>query len=511
MALNISSELDSTLEDLAPAPVWEHFNAIRQIPRESKNEKGVSDYVEQWAHSNGLKCFRDEIGNVCVKVPASPDFEDKPPVCLQAHSDMVCVKKDESKHDFDKDPIKLKKDGKLLKSANGTTLGADNGIGVATAMALATDPEVKHPPLEILITVQEEIGLYGAFALDPKAFDMKSERVINLDSEKPDEICVTSAGLQKATATRELSDLDRVDVEEMYGGHYYEINLTSLRGGHSGVNIHESDRGNAILGLADFLDKIPLHDGMKLISMEGGKALNAIPASAKAIIFVKDDGNARLSKTLISTFAAAIQNFFMESWGTEVSVNTKLVSPEEVKTGAISDKTRRDIFHALRAVPHGRIEEHPKLPGLTGTSANLATVKISGDKAEIGMSVRSEAMNKMGDVTQEIGERLKEWGFKLEKEGASPSWDGDPDSPLVRTLIDTYADVTSGGTAETVGVHGGLETGVLVPKLEEYLGKKVDAAAVGAHVQDAHSPDESVDVESVVVLYNQVKLALERI
>lgn len=508
MALN--AELDPTLTGLNPESVWKHFDAIRQIPRESKNEKGISDYVEQWAHSNSLQCFRDKIGNVCVKVPASPGFEDKPTVCLQAHSDMVCEKKDGSKHDFAKDPIKLKMDGKLLKSASGTTLGADNGIGVATAMALAIDPDVKHPPLEILITVQEEIGLYGAFALDPKAFDMKSECVINLDSEKPDEICVTSAGLQKATAIRDGLNLNRTETQDMQSGHYYEINLTSLRGGHSGVNIHEEDRGNAILGLADFLDKMPLHDGMKLVSMEGGKALNAIPASAKAVIFVKDNGNARLSKTLIGTFAAAIQNFFMESWGIEVDANIKLISPEEVQTRAIADKTRRDIFHALRAVPHGRIEEHPKLPGLTGTSANLATVKVSPNKAEIGISVRSESMKKMDDVTKEIGKRLEKWGFKLEKEGTSPSWDGDPESPLVRTLMNTYASV-SGGTAKTVGVHGGLETGVLVPKLEKYLRKKVDAAAIGAHVQNAHSPEESVDVESVVVLYNQVKLALERI
>ncbi|MBI4995271.1 beta-Ala-His dipeptidase [Candidatus Peregrinibacteria bacterium] len=493
--------IDPAMEGLEPKKVWEFFDAITQIPRNSGKEDQMIDSLINWALTHDFELVKDTAGNLCIKVPATPGHENVAPVCLQCHADMVCVKEPDSTHNFETDPIQLKRgqrEGRDVLQADKTTLGADNGIGIATAMAIAEDAEAVHPPLEILITVHEEDGCEGAKKLDASFLGMKSTRILNLDSEDTGETTVSSAGLQKVIGSEALFRRDSVD-DFKEGDKYYEISISGMPGGHSGADIHKN-RGNAILLLGEFLDKLRGH--MHLVSFDGGQAHNAIPKDARAIVMIP---TGPFMQGVVMDMAL-LNEKLQQQWPTAKMTMVEKAE-EEIRVGLILIGIHAEVLKALKDVPNGMIEMNPAVPGLTQTSSNLGKIETGKDKIELTFSVRSSINAKMGEVVEQIVQVLKRNNFDVEKGDPMPGWDGDPECELVKRVNAAY-EAVAGASSKTVGIHAGLETGYLVTKLGEKLGGKVDAVSIGPTIKNPHSPDEYIDIGSVEIFYRQLKEAL---
>ncbi|MFA4891184.1 MAG: beta-Ala-His dipeptidase [Candidatus Gracilibacteria bacterium] len=492
----LSTDMPEALQGLEPKELWRNFNLLRQIPRGSGNEAEALKFVSGWAEEHGFGWKQDAKGNLCVEVPSSAGYEDSDPVCLQGHIDMVCIKDTDVAHDFANDPIGLARDGEWLKT-KGTTLGADNGIGLAAAMAIATDPDVVRPPLEILVTTEEETGLVGAFALDVDGLEMESNTLINLDSEDVGKVFVRSAGAQVLAGSKELQ---RVSPEEMSGGTYYELSISGMLGGHSGTEIHEN-RGNAIRVLADFLREFP--EEVKLISIDGGKGPTAIPADARAVIFIPD-GCCMLP--LIAS-VTELQGELNKSLDHEKQIKVSLIEKTagEVQRGAIISEIRKRTLAVLSKVPNGVHEMSRVVPGMVETSSNVGTVATSANKVDMTFSTRSDVEAEMESLTCEIERVLKANEFQAKRVFTVPSWAGDPDSRLVGDILKAYEGRNEAGVT---GIHAGLEVGVIVDKLRNRLGTNVEAASFGPTIQKPHSPNEAVDVRTVEEFYEWLSRTL---
>ncbi|RLF27420.1 MAG: cytosol nonspecific dipeptidase, partial [Thermoplasmata archaeon] len=364
----------SSILEYEPKLVWKHFDEIRKIPRCSKHEEKIREYLLEFAKKQGLKAKTDKAGNVLIEKPASPGMENKPIVVLQGHMDMVCEKNKEVKHDFSKDPIKLKIEGDKLK-ADGTTLGADDGIGVAIALAILEDKNLKHGPIEALFTVDEETGLTGAFALEPGF--LKGRVMLNLDSEDFGVITVGCAGGGDTIITLPVKK-HKVEGDMAF----LVIRISGLKGGHSGVDIHEQ-RGNAIKLLSRILWKVKQKCSLLLLDVTGGDKHNAIPREATALVAVKKGDVEELKKTV-------------ESEGKDILEEIKPIDPgfkaevkkADSKNEALDKKSTEDLINLLYALPHGVLAMSFDIPGLVETSTNLAKVRVEGEKASIAMSSR---------------------------------------------------------------------------------------------------------------------------
>lgn len=489
----INEQLDPALEGLEPRELWKNFNVLRQLARPSKKEQPVMEWLSKWASEHNFETTRDAVENLCIKVPATEGFGEKFTVCLQGHADMVCEARKGVKHDFENDPIQLERKGDLLK-AQDTTLGADNGIGLTAAMTIATDPDVKHPALEILITRDEEQDFTGAFGFDPKALGMKSTLMINLDNEDIGDICLSSAGIIKLDSAKTIA---RTDAAEMNKGGFYEISISDMPGGHSGTDINRN-RGNAIIVMARLLSNLP--SSIQLVSIEGGSAKNAIPTGATAIIFTEEK-NLEKVKAVITEFEGTLPQK-TEPKKTKIEINPK--NAGEVKLTAMTAETRRDILNILVTLKNGVIKMDPEVDGLPETSVNIGTIQTTDNEINLGFAVRGKSNDATLKVAFEIEENLKKQGFKTTTGELSPAWTGDPNTKLVGMVSEAYKKVT-GKEVCIKGVHGGLETGVLVNKLKEALEKNVDAVAIGPTIKNNHSPDEFVDTPSVKTFYEQLK------
>jgi dipeptidase D len=480
--------MDEALEGLEPELVWNYFDKIRQIPRCSKNEEEIVKFVEDVAKELGLEAKKDEVGNIMIKKPASSGYEDHPGVCLQGHLDMVCEKNADVDFDFSKDPIQLRREGEFLM-AQGTTLGADNGIGVAFCLALAESSDLKHPPIEFLFTVDEETGLTGASKITD---DMLSVRkLINADSEDLDTITIGCAGGGDTTLRLPLSQKT-----QHVGMSGIKIMIKGLKGGHSGVDIHLG-RANAIKCLARVLNDIACNQKLMLVDITGGSKRNAIPREAVAHVLL-DDGNKAAED--IKRVERELNDEFE---GIEEGIKITFEGFEGRKGYSMEDTNK--LIALLYALPHGYLALNPHIPNLVDTSNNLATVEIKEDEIKIGCNTRSSMNSAIENVRNQIVATAKLVGAEAKKGDAYPSWKPNMNSDLLALAKNVYRE-KFGEDPKIEAIHAGLETGIIG---EHFPG--MDMISIGPDIEFPHSPDERLGIESVKKFWEYLVLLLEKL
>ncbi len=487
--------MSSPLESLEPRYVWQHFDAIRQIPRPSKHEEKIAAHIVEWAKSKGYEVQQDQAGNVVVKVPATPGHEQAPPVILQGHIDMVCEKNSDVEHDFMKDPIKIKVDGDWVYSV-GTTLGADNGIGVATAMAMADDPDTVHGPLELLFTIDEETGLTGAMQLDGSM--LSGRTMLNLDTEEDGAVYIGCAGGADSIAELPISRR-----KALVGSVPLRVEINGLRGGHSGVDILEN-RANAIKLLTRVLLAAMAEDlELDVVTMAGGSKHNAIPREAHAII--------RLPKASIDAFRGIVERQkagFMEEFGSidpNLNIDVTEVDDEDPYANPLNIPSRDHFLHALNGIPYGVLAMSREVPGLVETSNNLAVVSTNETAVTIVTSHRSSVMPALFSVQEQVRSICVLAGATVEVHDAYPGWKPNPDSAIVKKTIEVY-EALFGTKPEIKAIHAGLECGLLLEKVPG-----LDVVSIGPEIRNVHSPDEKVQISSVQRFYKHLKEVLKQL
>lgn len=468
----------NVFKGLKPEAVWTYFEEICQIPRPSKKEEKVAAFLLAFARKNGLEAKKDEAGNVLIKKPAAKGAEHLPAVVLQAHMDMVCEKNSDTQHDFDKDPIQPYIDGEWVK-AKGTTLGADDGIGMAAQLALLTAGDIKHGPLECLFTVDEETGLTGAFALKPGFFEAKI--LLNLDSEDEGELFIGCAG--------GIDTVIRMPYKKETAGDRkfaVKISVKGLQGGHSGDDINRG-RGNAIKILNRFLWELNKKYGVRVAVLEGGNLRNAIAREANAVVVFEDTYKEQV-RVDFNVYAAEMESV----WSlTESGLHFDLESadvPPEVLTP--SDTTK--LLDALYACPHGVFAMSYRMPGMVETSTNLAAVKfIENNTVLITTSQRSDINSEKMNIAQMVASVFHMAGAEVVHGEGYPGWAPDPDSEILKIALASYKKLF-GKEPVVRSIHAGLECGLF---LEKY--PAMDMISFGPTLRGVHSPDEKINIKTV--------------
>lgn len=465
---------------------FDFFNQICKIPRESGNEEGMRQYLLSWAKENGFDAVRDASGNIVIYCPATKGFEDKEPVCLQGHMDMVCVKEDGCNHDFTKDPIEVYQDGDFLR-AKGTSLGGDNGIAIAMTMALFTDKECKHGPLEALFTWSEETGMNGAFGLDPS--NIHSRRLINLDSEEEGYIYIGCAGGADLVASMPVSR-----EKTPSGFKFCEISISGLKGGHSGAEIH-LQRLNAIKAVARLCNTC---SDFRICCFEGGTRRNVIPSSAKCVIAIPENEDI----SVIEKEAEVIreENKYEEP-GFEFSIKTFKSCCSNAECINKTDSIR--FVKLIQALDHGVHTYSKAVEGIVETSINLAIANTKEDSIEIIMCCRSLVESAKYDFVNKNKYIFEAFGCSTEVGGEYASWTPDPTSKLAGFCAKAWKDKT-GKDAIVTSMHAGLECGVINSLVEG-----MDSVSMGPDLADVHSVKEHLSISSVERMYGFMKHLLE--
>ncbi len=478
-----------TIDTLEPRHLWNHFDGIRKVPRPSRHEGKIRDHLLKWAREHGFETRVDKAGNVVIDVPASKGHEKAPRVVLQAHMDMVCEKNEGVSFDFMKDAIELDRDGDWLV-AKGTTLGADNGVGLAAALALADDPAVTHGPLEILVTVDEETGLNGAAQLDPSI--VTGRRLLNLDTEELGAIYIGCSGGGNSNLSLPVK---REDAPA--GSTFVEVVVSGLRGGHSGMEIH-LHRGNAIRELVRILRAGPA--SVRLASIEGGNAHNAIPREAKALCAVAAADADALARAVREEGAAIAAE--LAPADPEFTVRSTVVTrTSKVLTADWSAR----VLAALALIPHGVEEMSVEVPGLVETSSNLASVRTSDASIDVLVSERSPIRSALDAVRGRIDAVMQLAGGTVEHEKPYPGWKPDLQSELL-ALTRRVHETVLGKAPELKAVHAGLECGVIGEKLPG-----IDMVSIGPWIEAPHSPAERVNVPSVATFWKFLTATVEEL
>lgn len=465
--------MNDALAELAPRELWRHFARLSAIPRPPGREQAALDYVKSLAQARGAGYREDAYGNLVVFV----DGEGGPTVAVQAHLDMVCEKEPGVEHDFDTDPIKPVRDGNLVRAA-GTTLGADNGIGAAAALALLTSDGIKRGPLELVFTVQEETGLHGAMAFDADL--LQAKMLINLDSEDPDELTVGCAGGAVVEVRPPLK------WEPTPGGWTgRELVISGLQGGHSGVDI-DKPRANALKVLMATLSGLRTALEVRLAGISGGTAHNVIPREAAARIVVAEDSAVRLEEVV-----AGVGEALRTEWeGKEPNVALTL-NETPVPDQVLDLRSEDGLLGLLAEIPHGPQEWSEDFPEKVETSANLAFIKVAPGETLVTASVRSLSAHRLFRTRTAISTAGLKIGAKVDVVDSYPGWEPDLDSELLKLAAGQYEQV-NGKPASIQVVHAGLECGVLVSKKPD-----MQAISFGPRLTGAHSPQESVDIDTV--------------
>lgn len=482
--------MDGILENLEPRQVWEIFRDICAIPHGSKNEAGLRMYIEKIAVAHGYRSRIDTVGNICISIDSTPGCESAPMVVLQAHLDMVCEKNESICHDFTRDGIRYIRKGEWLM-ADGTTLGADNGIGVASAMAIALSEELRHGPLEILLTVEEETGLTGAKGLSPDFFTGKL--FINLDSENSNAVCIGCAGGGGVTSVYYL------EMERPKRGQVWQrLCITGLQGGHSGMNIHEN-RANALKLLARLLYEIDRHCVISVANLHGGGKHNAIPREACACIGIHKD-EVQTFQRCINNLFDRFKNEYPEEKRFEITTSTI-----GVPTQCYSRSSLRILINLLLAYPHGVLAMSRTMPGLVETSNNLSSVDVRGERCTIHNTPRSSRPEKLDAVIEQICAITELAGGKATVEPSYPGWEPNINSYLLRLYEDTYQELF-GEPPIREAIHAGLECGIIGQKKEG-----IDMISIGPDIRNCHSPNEAVNIPSVQRFWKVLTALLEKI
>lgn len=477
------------IRELQPNSVWKYFYDLTQIPRPTGHTLGVQEYLIDFGKSLGLETLRDDVGNVLIRKKASEGMEDKPVVVLQAHIDMVPQKNSSKNHDFEKDPIETIVDGSWVR-ANETTLGADNGIGVSYAMAVLSDSTLKHGPIEALFTVDEEVGMVGAFGL--KSGFCKGSILINLDSEEEGQIFVGCAGGVDVGAVLEYKEEE--NTAEDIG---LSVSLKGLKGGHSGMDIILG-RGNANKLLFRLLKDLVRDFGARLSFFEGGSLRNAIPREAKAVISIPSeefnvvwDAIKDYEEVLKEEYKAIEDNLFLEIEKVETP---KTVIPEEIQDS---------IINAVDGCVNGVVSMLMSFPGTVESSTNMAYVGVSNGKFEAKFLVRSSSESKKYSIVSSIESIMNLAGCYVDIDGAYNGWNPNIDSVILGKVREAYKMVTGGEPGIQV-IHAGLECGIIQGVMPQ-----MDMVSIGPDIKHPHSPDEKVNVASVEKTWNVLKKVLE--
>lgn len=479
----------SPLDNLEPKLLWKHFDAIRQIPRPSGDETAAAEYVISVAKKLGCDYEKDETGNVIVRKSASPGHENAKTVVLQSHLDMVCEKDSDKEFNFDTDAIQLVRDGEWLK-ADGTTLGADNGIGIAATLAIFEDDTLVHGPLEGLFTVDEERGLNGAMSVSNEW--LKGRTMINLDSE---ELGVFSIGCAGGRDTNFTMHVHRTAPK---GDKALEIRLYGLRGGHSGIDIHEY-RGNALKILNRLLYQVHKVIPLELACFHGGDKHNAIPREAFAHVVID---SAKLND-FKSWFDKAISDVQTEFKPLEKNIAISIKEIEKTKHDVLATESQNKLFALLFALPHGPLTMSRTIENLVETSNNVAALKCETEAIKILTSSRSSNMKALEATMDKLVAIGGLVDAVVEQPPGYPGWMPNLDSEVLQVSLDAYKQVT-GEEAQYEAIHAGLECGLIG---EKFPG--MDMISVGPTLKHPHSPDERVHIESVNVFYKHVLKMLE--
>lgn len=475
-----------SITNLEPKSVWGIFNEIRQIPRPSKHEEKIREWILSWARENGFESQTDDVGNVVIKVPATTGHENAPGIVVQGHMDMVCEKNNDVEFDFMNDPIELEVKGDWLH-ARGTTLGSDNGVGLAAGMALAVDDDVVHGPLEILVTVDEETGLTGAAELDGSLLDGKV--LLNLDTEEIGALYVGCAGGGDSKASLKMET-----AEVPSGASAFHIKASGLKGGHSGMDI-VLQRGNAIKALARMLWKSGREHSLNLVRFDGGGVHNAIPREAVADVVVSGSDMDAVAAAINKEADAIRAELGDVDPGLEVQINPLDGGPAEMMTDELTWK----VLNAIRAIPHGVDSMSKDVPGLVETSNNLASVWTKDGKVIIATSSRSSVGSALDDMRERIRATAELAGAEVEENNAYPGWKPDLDSKVLAVSKKVWKDL-HGEEPEVKAVHAGLECGIIGEK-----NPGMDMISLGPTIEAPHSPDERINIPSVETFWTYLK------
>ncbi len=483
--------MSTEIKNLEPQVMWRNFADLNAVPRPSKKEARVIKFIKDFGQRIGLETIEDEIGNVIIKKPASPGMEDRKTILLQSHLDMVHQKNADTNFDFNTQGIEMFVEGDFVK-AKGTTLGADNGIGVASIMAILESKDIQHPPIEALFTIDEETGMTGALGL--KGGLLKSEIMLNLDTEDDRELTIGCAGGVDVTATGTYQS--EKSTEEGKG---YKISLKGLTGGHSGMDIHLG-RGNANKLMNRVLFKASTNFRLQIGSIDGGSLRNAIPRESFALVTVAE------SQTL--NFIAFIeeQNAILKNEYATTDPNLTLTleettAPEQVLNGGFQQKLLRAIY----ACPNGIYRMSPDIPGLVQTSNNVARVIVKEGTYSIQCLTRSSVDSEKTDLAQAIQSAYELAGAAVDFKGAYPGWTPRPGATIVKLMSDLYKEMYQ-ENAHVNACHAGLECGIVGANYPE-----MEMISFGPNITGAHSPDEKVQISSVQKYWNFLLETLKRI
>ncbi len=482
--------MSSVLSDLEPKVVWKHFEALTKIPRASGNEAAARQYVLDFAKKLGLETQQDETGNVVVRKPARRGRENATPALLQGHLDMVCEKNEETAFDFSKDAIRVTRDGDWLK-ADGTTLGSDNGIGVAASLAVMESTDIAHGPLEFVYTIDEETGLTGATKFGKGM--LKSSFFLNLDNEEKGTLCIGCSGGVNTTARRKITR------HPAPSGSAFRVKVTGLKGGHSGVDIHQG-RGNALRILGNAIQRVFEKIPIDIADVKGGSARNVIPRECSAIVVVDPTKESGLRSVLAEVAAETKADLGAFDPGVQITID-----PADRPAQVLDTTDAKRIVDLLASIPHGVLAMSPDIPGLTQTSTNLATVAIKGDEVEFGTSQRSAIEGSKQTARRMVETAFHLAGFDAEHDDGYPGWKPEPESDIVRTCKSVYAQAF-GHEPRLIAMHAGLECGVIG---EKYPGMQM--ISFGPQIESPHSPNERVEIPSVAEFWKFLKGVLERL
>ena len=480
----------NVLEKLKPGGVFRFFEAISGIPRGSGNEKGIGDYLVGFAERRGLYVFRDDSLNVIIKKPGSYGYEDSPPVLLQGHVDMVCEKNAGTAHDFENDPLKLIIDGDFIR-ADGTTLGADNGIAVAYILALLDSDDIPHPPIEAALTTNEEIGLEGAAAIE--ADKLSAKRMINFDCGREGVFTVSCAGGLMTSVT---FDAKKTGAPEGY--EFLQIDISGLSGGHSGADIHLG-KANANVLLGRLLYALDKKYDVRLADIGGGMKDNAIPRESFAVVAARPGDIEKITEE-----AARFNKIFIDEYLT-TDPGLKL-TVKRAATGAVYAKNiLGDVAAVILTIPNGALAMDANIPGLVETSNNLGVIRAAETGIVLTNALRSSVLSRKELTEARVVAAAEGRGATAVSSNDYPAWPYRPDSELRKLFIETYRDMY-GAEPVAEGIHAGLECGVFGGKING-----LDAIACGPDMFDVHTPDERLSVSSTARVWEFLIEILRRL
>ncbi|MGL6198037.1 MAG: aminoacyl-histidine dipeptidase [Lachnospiraceae bacterium] len=482
---------NKVLADMEPVKVFQYFEEISSIPRGSGNEKAISDYLVSFAKEHDLEVIQDETMNVIIKKPGTKGYEESPGVVLQGHMDMVCEKSPDNSHDFMTDPIQLKVVDDMLY-ADGTTLGGDNGIAVAMGMAVLSSDSLEHPPLELLVTTSEETGMDGAHALDPNSITGKM--LINIDSEEEGVLTVSCAGGVNArtniTAAWEAADS---------GKEAYTINISGLKGGHSGMEINQG-RANANKLMARLLNSIGQEFDFDLCTICGGSKHNAIARDAQAVVCIKRDQLEELKEQV-----AGLEKIFQNEFKTADPDIKVTIKPNETKPEQVMTKdTKENIVNYMYLIPNGVQSYSMDIKGLVESSLNLGVVQIKEDNVEIISSLRSSVGSMKENLYHTVAAIANLTNGKVTAEAAYPEWKYNPDSRLRQLFVELYEKLY-GEKPQISAIHAGLECAIF----DEKFNGNMDLISIGPEMHGVHTVEEHLSIPSTQRTWNYLTEALK--